>query len=167
MKELMDMNSRMRRSAGYIVVVVLLALTGCGSSSGQAEKNESEGAAGKTTYRVAAPYAWQDEDKDLTVELRSEPGGAGEVLAELERGADGITFTGRHETDESGRWVEVSANDATGWVERAVLVEDVNACRDPEAAAVVDEFMTILQYHPTDMVLVTGYHGKREHDSLN
>jgi hypothetical protein len=77
---------------------------------------------------------------DDVLNVRDVPGTGGEVVAELEPVADGLTATGHNRQLDGGAiWAEVDTGEATGWVSTAFVAhvgttDDVTSAVYPDAA---------------------------------
>ncbi|MBO9361306.1 MAG: hypothetical protein J7452_03785, partial [Thermoflexus sp.] len=74
--------------------------------------------------------------------VRAGPGPDQPILADLPPDATGLLHTGREQTVQGARWMEVRLPDGRiGWVNAAFLSEEVSPqafCVDPQAQALID-----------------------------
>lgn len=101
--------------------------------------------------------------------VRAGPGPDQPILADLPPDATGLFLTGRAQTVQGARWVEIRMPDGRiGWVNAAFLTREVSPavfCADPRVAALVDNFESAVRNRdgPALAALISPVHGLRIH----
>jgi len=103
--------------------------------------------------------------------VRAGPGPDQPILATLPPNASGLFLTGREQTVQGARWVEVRLPDGRiGWVNAMFLTQEVSLqafCADPQVSALLDRLESAIRERngPALAALISPVHGLRIHVS--
>lgn len=101
--------------------------------------------------------------------VRAGPGPDQPILAELPPDATGLLPTGREQTVQGARWVEVRLPDGRiGWVNASFLTEEVSPqafCADPQVQALIDRLEAAIRGRDGQALaaLISPVHGLQLH----
>ncbi|MCS6964490.1 SH3 domain-containing protein [Thermoflexus sp.] len=103
--------------------------------------------------------------------VRAGPGADQPILATLPPNASGLFLTGKEQTVQGARWVEVRLPDGRiGWVNAMFLTQEVplqTFCADPQVSALLDRLEAAIRERngPALAALISPIHGLRIHVS--
>jgi len=123
------------------------------------------------TPRFQGPFAVVLVQPADRLHVRAGPGPDQPILADLPSNASGLFLTGREQTVQGARWVEVRLPDGRiGWVNAAFLTPEVPLaafCSDPQVGALLDRLEAAIRGRdgPALAALVSPIHGLRIHVS--
>ncbi|WP_376791765.1 SH3 domain-containing protein [Thermoflexus sp.] len=122
-----------------------------------------------TPMALQRPFAVVLVQPNDQLNVRAGPGPDQPILATLPSNASGLLLTGREQTVQGARWVEVRLPDGRiGWVNAMFLTQEVSPqafCADPQGAALLDRLESAIRERNGQALaaLISPIHGLRIH----